>query len=159
MELKRWLHELFEVSIIIKGIDGALEFVSGMILLFNSSAVSHLVNNALSNELLEDPKDISANFFMNALHQISPGIGVFIVTYLLVNGLLKILIVTFLLLKKSWAYPLSGVLLSLFSLYSIYRLILNFSYVMLVLTAIDIIIIALLRLEYQEIKKKQRIDK
>ena len=51
-------HRLFQVAVVVKGIDGVLEFIGGVLLLFVSPTALHrLVIMLTQHELAEEPDD------------------------------------------------------------------------------------------------------
>ncbi|HZF32934.1 MAG TPA: DUF2127 domain-containing protein [Candidatus Angelobacter sp.] len=56
------MHRMFDVVVILKGLDGALEIVVGTALLFvRTGAIMALATAATARELSEDPHDFVAN--------------------------------------------------------------------------------------------------
>jgi uncharacterized membrane protein len=148
---KAFFHKLFKVSLILKGIEGLLEFVGGIILYFMSmGALSRDVVMFFRRELIEDNTDFIANFLVKLVQTFSIHTKDFVAVYLAIDGLIKLCLVISLWRKKLWAYPVAMVAISLFIVYQVYKLMFHFSYFMLYLTLIDIIIIALLRFEYKK---------
>ena len=133
-----------------KGIDGIIETISGTALLIvDRQDIQHLVHVVLRHELLEDPNDPVANYLMHAAAGLSTNTKTFAALYLLVHGLVKLGLVTALWQNRRWAYPLAGVVLSLFVIYQGVRFTFTHSVVLLLVTAVDIAIIALLPGEYK----------
>ncbi|HKJ44661.1 MAG TPA: DUF2127 domain-containing protein [Balneolales bacterium] len=153
-EKKRKLyHELFIISIIIKGIDGFLELIGGIILYsVKSRNIVNWVHSIFRHELAQDPKDFIANFIIKAAHHLSHNTLLFAAIYLFLHGLIKISLVTALWLKKIWAYPLAGIILFLFVVYELYRYSHTHSLILLFLIIIDVIIVVLLRFEYIDLR-------
>jgi uncharacterized membrane protein len=75
----------------------------------------------------------------------------FAVAYLLVHGIVKLAIVVAIWFSQLWAYWLAGIVFSLFVIYQMARFAVTHSMLMLVLTAVDLIIIALLPPEYRRL--------
>src|SRR5437899_9969540 len=108
------IHELFKVSIVLKGLHALLELVSGLFLLFVSTGtIAKILTWLTRHELVEDPHDITAHFLLHAGRQLSAG-QQFASLYLLSHGAIKIWVVIGLLKNKLWAYPASLVVLGLF---------------------------------------------
>jgi uncharacterized membrane protein len=147
---KAFFHTVFRISILLKGIGGLLELISGFLLFFSSlGSLSRAVINFFSRELIEDRTDIIANLLIGLVQNFSSDTKAFIALYLVIDGLINVGLVVALWRKKQWAYPAAMVALSLFIVYQVYKLFLSFSYYLLFLTLIDIIIILLLRFEYK----------
>ncbi len=147
-------HKIFQVGVIIKGIYGLLESIAGLfVLLISQRSITRLAQLILGQELLEDPKDIVGNFFMNLANNLSMRMHVFIGLYILVHGIVNIGIALALYYKKLWAFPVVGVLMAIFIIYQIYTLIQVFSLVMVLLTIVDIALLSLLHFEYERQKR------
>ncbi len=148
-ERRKWYHELFRISIFLKGLDGALELLGALVLVvLGSNTISTIVHNLFEQELLEDPGDFVANLLVNATHNITLSTQHFIALYLFVHGAIKVGLVTALWKDKLWAFPVAGVVLLLMVLYQGFRLGYNFSWILLFLTLLDVIILVLLKSEY-----------
>lgn len=146
------LHDIFLIGIIIKGIDGFLELIGGMALLFiKSDYIISIVQRIFQHELVQDSTDLIANYVVHTSHTISTDTILFIAMYLLIHGVIKLGLVIGLLSKKLWSYPLAGGVLSLFLIYQIIRIINNHSLILMLFTLIDIIILVLLRFEYKRL--------
>jgi uncharacterized membrane protein len=154
------LHGSFELGMILKGIDGVLEVLGGFLLMIVSPArLSKVVLFLTQHELSEDPKDILANFLLKARKGFSVNFQSFGIFYLLSHGVVKLFLVSMLLKKKLWAYPLTMVFLLLFIGYQIYRYTYSRSLWLVILTIFDIALIILTWMEYKRIKKVISIQK
>lgn len=116
------LDRTFRVSIALKGLDGALETIGGLILLFvRPATLDHLVRSLTQHELSEDPHDFIARHLLRSASHLFHGTTVFAAVYLLSHGL-KIVLVIAVLRGKLWAYPGLIALLGVFIIYQLYRL-------------------------------------
>lgn len=146
------LHYLFELGVSLKFLNGLLEMIGGIFLFFSSPrSLSALADRLLTNELLEDPKDLVANTLLHAVQGLSANAQVFASAYLLVHGIVKVGLVIALWKKKLWAYPLAGIALVLFTVYQVYLFSHSRSPFQLVLTALDVVILLLLWSEYRRV--------
>ena len=60
------LDRLFEIGIIIKGLNGAAELLGGLLLLFASPGnIRHLALILTQGELSEDPHDVIAHYLLH----------------------------------------------------------------------------------------------
>jgi uncharacterized membrane protein len=97
----RIVHVLFDIGVIAKGVDGVLETIGGVLLLFVSPTQIHsLVAMLTQHELSEDPSDLVSNYLLNSTRDLSTGATVFAATYLLWHGIVKIGLVAALLLRR-----------------------------------------------------------
>ncbi len=148
-------HKIFRLSLYIKGIYGLLETIAGVMLLFASSAtISRIVEAIFGRELVSDPDDVMANFFMNAARNMSLHVHQLISVIMIVHGILSIGIMLALMKKKLWVFPVVSSLLALTIIYQIYEFVFNHSIILLIITFVDIAIFALLGQEFHKAKKK-----
>ena len=146
------LHYLFELGVSLKSLNGMLEVIGGIFLVFSTpQSLSKLAATLLTNELLEDPKDLVANTLLHAVQRLSANAQVFASAYLLVHGIVKVGLVIALWRKKLWAYPLAGIVLVLFTVYQVYLFSHSGSLFQLVLTVVDVVILLLLWSEYRRV--------
>src|SRR5260370_31518637 len=100
------LDRAFAVAIILKGLDGILEVVGGVLLLVVSPTTIDQVSRALTqHELSEDPHDYLAAHVLHAPRSLTGSSLQFGAAYLLLHGIVKIVLVAALLRDKIWAYP------------------------------------------------------
>ncbi len=153
MQRQRLVHALFAISVISKGVDGALEIVGGTLLFFvNPLQIHNIVRILTQHELSEDPHDLVASYLLNSAEQLSAGAQVFAATYLLWHGVVKVALVAALLLKKRWAYPAAILAFLLFLTYQLYRYSHTFAPELLVLSVFDVLVIVLTWLEYKRLR-------
>jgi len=156
-----WFHpknlfdKIFEYGILIKGIDGLIELVTTIALVFLSPRhLQGLVLLATHRELVDDPNDVIANFLINASHQFTDGGRLFLIVYLLVHAAIKLISVIGILRNKLWAYPFSLITLGALTLYQLYDIFfINPSVFVIGLTVLDLLILGLIWREYQKVKK------
>jgi uncharacterized membrane protein len=148
--------KLFHASLVLKGFYHLLELSAGTILLFvsSSSQIYNFIHNLFEQELLEDPHDFVANFIVNLFGNIQPSLKLFFGTYLFVAGIINLGLIIALWKEKLIAYPISIIFFSLFVIYQIYRYILTPSWILIILTILDLIIIFLSYREYKTLKNK-----
>jgi uncharacterized membrane protein len=151
------IHFLFKIGVVIKGIDGALEAMAGVALLFTSmTALRSLVDWLTAGELQEDPTDFVANHLVDFFHHLSINTKHFASIYLLTYGLVKVGLVTGLLRGKLWAYPTALAVLGLFLCYQIYRLTHTHSLGLGLVSLLDLVILALIWRDYQYLKTRRK---
>ncbi len=147
---KKRIDKFFKLAISLKGIYAHLEIITGAIFLFVSPiVVTQLIDTLTQSELVEDPHDFFANTLVHIGSQISISTTMFIGLYLILNGFVKVILLSALLKNKKWAYPLSFIILGLFVTYQVYRLTLVFSISLSFLIVLDSIIIWLIWREYK----------
>jgi uncharacterized membrane protein len=149
------LNRTFFVSLILKGVDGAVELVGGVALLLITPGQIAAAARALTrHELREDPGDLVANAVIKYTSTLSVSATVFGAVYLLVHGIVKVFLVIAVLRNKLWAYPALIAFLVAFIGYQCVELGRNFSIGLLLLTLFDIFIVVLTVREYRIRKSK-----
>lgn len=144
------LDRTFKVSLVLKGLDGVLELIGGVLLLLVSPAqLGSLVQILTQHELSEDPHDLIATFLVRMAGTLTVSATLFGAVYLLLHGFVKVVLVWAVLKEKMWAYPWMITFLLAFILYQGYELLVAFSWGMVLLTAFDIFILCLTWYEYR----------
>ena len=145
------LDQTFEVGIILKGLDGVLEVLGGLLLLVVSPAtIDRVVTSLTQHELSEDPHDFLAAHLLRTAHGLTGSAVLFGAVYLLAHGLVKVVLVVALLKNQLWAYPWTIAFLGVFIVYQLYRLSLRASVGLTVLTIFDALIAWLTYREYRK---------
>lgn len=152
-KLSRTFHRAFEVGVGLKGLDGALEIIGGLLLLTISPRhVSTLVLQLTQHELSEDPHDLVASYLVTLGKGLTAGGQLFGAAYLLTHGIIKLALVAALLKRRLWAYPAAIGVFGLFAAYQLYRYTITHSLYLILLTILDAIVIWLTWLEYAKVK-------
>ncbi|MFA5318082.1 MAG: DUF2127 domain-containing protein [Patescibacteria group bacterium] len=150
-------HIAFIAALAGKGVNGLLEIIGGVILIFINPAFARgLIFKLTQFELTEDPADLVANYLVKAAERFSVSAQVFGAVFLLSHGIIKIVLLVALFKKKLWAYPLASAVFSLFVVYQSYRFYLYRSPELILLNIIDIIIIVLTCFEYRRLRRGAR---
>jgi uncharacterized membrane protein len=135
------LDRIFEVGIILKGLDGVLETIGGLLLLAVTPAtINTVVSSVTQHELSEDPHDVIASHLLGYAHGLTGRAVTFAAVYLLGHGIVKIVLVAALLRNQIWAYPWMIAFLLLFIFYQLYRLALSPAFGLGALTIFDALI-------------------
>lgn len=149
------LDRLFEIGIILKGLNGLAELLGGLLLLFVTPAdIHHLAATLTQGELSEDPNDVVARYLLHTANGLTGNAVIFGAVYLLVHGAVKVVLVVALLLNKLWAYPSMIIVLLIFIGYQLYRIALDPSAGLLALTVFDALIVVL---TWREYRRQRRI--
>jgi uncharacterized membrane protein len=149
------LDRSFEVGIILKGLDGLLETIGGILLLLVSPAqINHLAGKITQHELSEDPNDWIARHLLRYTHGLTGTAVTFAAIYLLAHGIVKVVLVAALLRNKMWAYPWLIAVLLAFIGYQLYRIALKPTTGLILLTLFDAAITAL---TWREWRKQQAL--
>ncbi|MCV2868588.1 DUF2127 domain-containing protein [Defluviimonas sp. WL0002] len=152
--IARWLHELFEASLVIKGLLAAAEGAAGLGLLLTSNAViQNFVDWMTRNELAQDPTDPMALWAQSLAQGFSFQAQHFYAIYLLSHGALKLAMVLLLAVRVVWAYPASMAVLMGFIVYQVHQWSASGSLPLLALSAFDAIMIALVWREWRALRR------
>ncbi len=148
------IHQMFEISVLLKGAHALIECIGGLVLAFvSTSAITSLVNALTQGELIEDPNDFVATHLLSLAQNFTVNTQHFYAFYLLSHGLIKVLLVIGLLRNKLWAYPVSLIALGLFIVYQLYRFSYTHGFGLIVLTVFDVMVIGLIWHEYRLIHR------
>jgi uncharacterized membrane protein len=147
---ERRIHQIFEVSVLLKGAHALMECIGGVALaVVSTGTIAALVNTLTQEELIEDPNDFVATHLLVLAQNFSVSSQHFYAFYLLSHGLVKIFLVIGLLKNKLWSYPTSLAVMSLFIFYQLYRFFYTRSLGLIVLTVFDLIVMVLIWHEYR----------
>ncbi len=154
IQVKDPLDTLFWITILLKALNSLGEVIVGVSLFFlKISTLQAWVSALAQPELVEDSQDLLANYLNHISQSFSLGGKNFLMIYLLMHGILKLVLIFAILRKKLWAYPAMIGLLGAFSLYSLYK----FSHVgglyLLVFAVFDALVCILTYSEYQRLRK------
>ncbi len=134
------LHTAFEIGVILKGLNGLLELIGGVLLLvFPPSALREFLVHLSHNP--------------GIARHISPQDERFAAFYLLSHGVVKGVLVFGLLRAKLWAFPWAIGVLTAFGIYQIYRYFVVPSGWLIALTVLDVAVILLAWAEWRRMKR------
>jgi len=148
------LNTVFRVSIILKGLDGVLEIVGGVALLFVSPrSVHELARWVVGHDLAGSRHDFVARHLLHSANDFTASTSLFAAVYLLSHGIAKVVLVVLLLRNKLWAYPWMIALLLAFIVYQVYRFTYRPGPGLVALTIFDAFVAWLTWREYTERRK------
>jgi uncharacterized membrane protein len=157
MAISRGLDRTFRISVALKGLDGLLEVVAGLALLFISpSSINRIIQRLTAHELAQDPSDFLARHLLHSASQLSRGATLYASVYLLAHGVSKVVLVVLVLRNKLWAYPWMIALLLSFIVYQLYQLTSGLSVWLIALTVFDAFVVWLTWREYQS-KRQDKV--
>lgn len=146
---KTLFDKTYEIGIAIKGIDGILELIGGILVLaLSPHAITGITKYLTEDALAENPHNFIAPHILHAGEKLASGHNLFAAAFLLTHGLVKVVLVTCLLLNKLWAYPWAIGVLIVFLIVQVYQLVVGPTLGMAFLTVLDIIIIGLIYREW-----------
>ena len=156
MSSPRLLKASFRTGITIKGVDGLLEAIGGVLLWFiKPEALGTTLYNLVQHELLRDPHDFLARHLLHTSEKIAQSDPIFASLFLLTHGLVKVGLTVALWMNKLWAYPLAIVLFSAFTVLETFRYARTHAMILLVLAIFDLLIVWLAWEEYGVEKAKR----
>jgi uncharacterized membrane protein len=151
---ERRIHQIFQISVLLKGAHALVECIGGLVLAFvSTSAITRLVNALTQEELIEDPNDFVAAQLLSLAQNFTVSTQRFYAFYLLSHGVIKVFLVIGLLRNKLWAYPVSLVVLGLFIVYQLYRFSYTHGFGLIVLTVFDVFVMGLIWREYRLVRR------
>ena len=146
-------HRFFEVSVILKALNGVIEMLIGVSVFFiTKETLTQFVAFIARVELSEDPGDLLANYLVKAVEHYTLTNQMYISVYLLTHGILKVALVYCLLKKYLWAYPTAIVVFGLFGAYQMFAYTHTPNPSLLFFTFLDIFIMILTYFEYRKLK-------
>ncbi|WP_309661489.1 DUF2127 domain-containing protein [Sphingomonas sp.] len=152
MQEKR-IHEIFQLSILLKGAHAMIECLGGIALAVTSAAtIRAWVDRLTQDELLHDRGDFIASHMLAWAQTFSVQTQHFYAFYLLSHGVVKLALVVGLLMNRLWAYPASLGVMTLFIAYQLYRFSYTHGLGLIALTIFDLFVIALIWHEYRLIR-------
>jgi uncharacterized membrane protein len=135
---------VFKVSIVLKALDGLLETIGGILLLFvHPEAIQHVVRMLTQHELSKDPNDFIASHIVQSAQHLTAGTTFYAALYLLSHGISKVILVVEIFRGHLWAYKGLMILLSVFIVYQLYRLVIDPSFGLVILTIFDTFVLVL----------------
>lgn len=150
----RTVHILFLIGVLAKAVDGVLEILGGLFLLFAGPARLHRwLADLTQHELSESPNDVVARLLLGVQAQLTERTRIFATIYLLVHGLIKIGLVVAMLRRALWAYSTAIVIFTLFIIYQVYRYAITGALWLVALSVLDLIVIVLIWLEYRHLRR------
>lgn len=85
---KNLIHVSFEIGLTVKAVDGVLEIIGALLLLFlNPSRINFIARFLTQRELSEDPRNVVANLLIRFAQSFSVNTRYFGVVYLAAHGI------------------------------------------------------------------------
>ncbi|CAL8480609.1 DUF2127 domain-containing protein [Caballeronia sp. S22] len=151
------LHLIFQLSLWFKAVFALAEIVGGVVTYFVPQRLFLIfVLWVTKDEFAQDPHDLVANFLLHSVQHLSIGTQTFAAIYLLGHGVIKLWLIVGLLRERLWYCPVSMLVFCMFIGYQLYRYTFTQSIWLLLITALDIIIIALTWHEYRFLKNERK---
>lgn len=155
----RWLHWIFEMSLVIKGLLASGEAMGGLgLLLTPSIAMIKFVGWLTRHHLTQNPGEDMAVWAKHLTDTFPAPLQQFIAAqhfyaiYMLIHGGIKFTMVFMLAWRIVWAYPMAMAILAAFIVYQLTEFWLHGGPVLLALSGFDAIMIVLVWREYNILK-------
>jgi uncharacterized membrane protein len=137
---ERRIHQIFVVSVALKGLHALIEIAGGLaLILFSADRIARMLGEIDRGGWLQRHFPASEQQFF--------------AFYLLSHGLIKAVLVVGLLREKLWAYPASIAVFGLFIAYQLYRYSWTHDIALIALSVFDLFVIALAVHEYRLLRK------
>ena len=150
MEGERDILWFFDLTLIVKAINGAFEIVGAVLVLVVPPAfVVRVIEFVTAGELAQDPDDFIATTLRNVAHSFAVRPHLLIALYLAVHGIVKLSLVIGIFAKKHMAYPLFMMALLVFGGYELYRGFVRYDWFLYSLAIFDFAIVLLTAHEYR----------
>ncbi|MGH7995992.1 MAG: DUF2127 domain-containing protein [Opitutaceae bacterium] len=153
-----WRHRAYQIGIVIKGLDGVIETVGGVLFLaVDSEKFARLTSGLAQRLLASDPDDWIARDLGRSFARFTGATKLFAGAYLLGHGVLKIFIVVSLFRRRPWAYLTAIGALGIFIAYELYRFFAHtHGFTLIALAVFDGAVAALIASEYRRLLRERR---
>ncbi|HEY8914215.1 DUF2127 domain-containing protein [Lacisediminihabitans sp.] len=151
---RRFIDVAYTIGVVVKGIDGAIEFVVGLLLLVAPGLV-HAVLSAVASEAREGSSATNTfitDYVARLDSQLARGGLAFLIAFLIIHGVVKLVLVYCLLRKFHRVYPIAIGVLVVFLAYQAYAFATAPSIGLAVFTVLDALIIFFVYREYRQIR-------
>ena len=148
------LDRVFDAMIGLKGLNGVLELLGGLALLIIDIEHLRMLRWVSVHAFVSHPDSAIAQWMNAFADRLGADSADFAGWYLMLHGAIKIAMVWALLKQKLWAYPWTLVVIAGFIVYQSYEIIFHFTWMMVLLTVFDLVVIWLTWREWQEQKTR-----
>jgi uncharacterized membrane protein len=130
------IHVAFEIGVTLKGLNGLLELIGGILLLvFPPTAIQRFVVGLTQHEISRDDRAFAAIFLLS-------------------HGVIKAVLVYALIKEKLWAFPWAIGVFTAFGIYQMYRYVVHPSGWLIALTVLDVFVILLTLAEWRRVGRE-----
>jgi uncharacterized membrane protein len=152
-ERRRKLDLVYRIGVMVKGLDGAIELVGGMLLWLAPGLLREALLPLSATVGGDHPIRNFVAYWAGRLgHELATDSTVFVVIFLLAHGIVKVVLVYCLLREYHWVYPYALAVLGLFAAYQVFVLFGSPTVGMAVFTALDFAIIWLVWREWRVLR-------
>lgn len=152
----RRLELVYRAGIVLKGVDGLVELAAGLALWLVPTLPATLLAPLERTDADDRATRILIAQWAGRLDSdLASGPHLFVVTFLLAHGLVKIVLVFCLLREYPWVYPYALAVLGLFAAYQLYAVVLTPGIGLAVLMLLDLVIIWLVWREWTVLRARR----
>ncbi|AAM85094.1 DUF2127 domain-containing protein [Yersinia pestis] len=151
------VHAVFELSLLLKASLAMMEIIAGVLTYFvTPQFLLNTLHRITQVSFIESRGDIIANYLLHAAQHLSISSLHFAASYLFIHGAIKLWIIIGLWRKKLGYYPVAVAVFSLFIVYQLYRYTFTHSLLLILITILDVFVIALTLLEYRRLRHGEK---
>ena len=156
-----WYERVYKLGVLIKGLDGAVELVAGLLLVVSPGLLHSLLALIIgeAHEHTGRTARFIAEYVAHTDGDLAKGGVIFVSIFLLSHGIVKLVMVYCLLKEILWAYPYALGVLVVFLLVQVYACIIKPTVGMGIFVLLDVAIIWLVWGEWQKLKSEYRAHK
>lgn len=145
---------LFTISIVLKGIDGVVEFTGGLIFaILTKESIVNIISSFLEYDIFEIPNQTLIRWITDISHALTSNIKIFISIVLIGSGFIKFILSINLLLRKLIAFHIGFAFLITLFIYQIVQMFFTPRPFLFAMNAFDGIVIFLIWRQYVHLKK------
>lgn len=146
----------FFAAVAIKGIDGFVETIAGLLVaILGTQSIYDLVIQLTAPELDLHPESKTVHLLRHGASSRAHASSRFIVIWLLLHGILKLVLAVELLRDRSWIFPVAAAILSGFVAYMAYRLVGHYSPWLLSFALFDLVTVGLVLNEWRSVRARR----
>ncbi|GAA4411555.1 DUF2127 domain-containing protein [Actinokineospora soli] len=151
----------FRLLMVLKGADGALQVLGGLLLaLVPPSVITGLANAVITRDLVGDVNGTLAHHLSKAAQHFADGsTRVFAIGFLLAHGVVKLGLVAAMLRRRLSAYPIAAVLLAVFIVFEVARAARTGSIALPVFAAFDVLVLVMVLREFARLQAERRASR
>jgi len=144
-------NSVYDVGILLKGIDGFIEFLTGVLLLIAPGLVHKLLTDVAGKAAVTHHQTfrLIGDYVARLDKELAASGLAFLIIFLLTHGVVKLVLVYCLLKKIVKVYPFALIILGLFLIYQVYAFIQTPSVGLALFSLLDAVIIGLVWREYK----------
>jgi uncharacterized membrane protein len=151
---ERLLEWVYRLGIVLKGVDGLIELISGLALWLAPGILRAILAPVLRTESDDAGLRVLIAHAAGRLDDtLARGGSFFIIFFLLTHGIVKVVLVYCLLKEYLWVYPYALVVLGLFAVYQVVVLVQSPSVALVLLVILDVVIIWLVWREWRSLSR------